>query len=57
MYSVDVMLVVEAAQYVRVPPVMLMVMALLVADAGTAHVAFEVITHVTMEPLVSVVVV
>ena len=32
-------------------------MPALVADAGTAQVAFDVITHVTTAPLVSVVVV
>ena len=34
-----------------------MVMPLLVADAGTAQVAFDVITHVTIAPFVNVVVV
>ena len=40
-----------------VPPVMVIVIALLVAVAGTAHVAFDVITQVTIAPLVRVVVV
>ena len=39
------------------PPVIDMVMLLLVAEAGTAQVAFEVITHETIAPLVRVVVV
>ena len=49
--------VVVAEQKVKVPPVIDIVMLLLVAEAGTAHVAFEVITQVTTAPLVSVVVV
>ena len=40
-----------------VPPVIDIVMPLLVAEAGTAQVALEVITQVTIAPLVRVVVV
>ena len=57
MYSNEVVAlaaVVVAEQYVMVPPVIDMVMLLLVADAGTAHVALDVITHVTTAPFVSV---
>ena len=60
MYSNEVVafaVVVVAEQYVMVPPVMDIVILLLVAEPGTAHVAFDVITHVTIAPLVSVVVV
>ena len=58
MYSVDVVkLVVVAEQYVMVPPVIDIVIALLVAVAGTAQVALEVNTQVTTAPFVSVVVV
>ena len=58
MYSnVVLVLVVEAAQYETVPPVIDMVIELLVAVVGTAHVAFEVRTHVTIAPFVNVVVV
>ena len=60
MYSIEVVAfaaVVVAEQKVSVPPVIDMVMPLLVAEAGTAHVAFEVITQVTTAPFVSVVVV
>ncbi len=39
------------------PPVMVMVIALLVAEAGTAQVALDVNTHVTIAPLVNVLVV
>ena len=39
---------------VTAPPVMVMVMALLVAVAGTAQVALEVTTQVTTAPLVNV---
>jgi hypothetical protein len=46
--------VVVAEQYVVVPPVIDMVMPLLVAEAGTAHVALDVITQVTIAPLVRV---
>ena len=52
-----VVLVVEAAQYEIVPPVIDMVIALLVAVDGTAHVALDVSTHVTTAPFVKVVVV
>jgi hypothetical protein len=60
MYSNEVVAlaaVVVAEQYVTVPPVIDIVMLLLVALAGTAQVAFEVITQVTTAPLVRVVVV
>ena len=59
MYSKEVVAlaaVVVAEQYVNVPPVMVIVMALLVPVAGTAHVAFDVSTQVTIAPLVRVVV-
>lgn len=46
--------VVVAEQYVVVPPVIDMVMLLLVAEAGTAHVALDVITQLTIAPLVRV---
>ncbi len=39
------------------PPVIVMAMALLVAEAGTAQVALDVTTHVTIAPLVNVLVV
>ena len=58
MYSNDVVafaVVVVAEQYVTVPPVIDIVMLLLVAEAGTAQVALDVITHDTMAPLVNVV--
>lgn len=60
MYSNEVVefaAVVVAEQNVSVPPVIDMVMLLLVAKAGIAQVAFEVITQLTTAPLVSVVVV